>query len=215
MTPRVTVVDYGVGNLLSISRALAKVGAEAELTGSAERILRADRLLLPGVGAFGACAAALRQAELVEPVVAFAARGNPFLGICVGMQLLFDESREFGAHAGLGIVPGTVDLIPHGNGMPSRKVPHIGWSPLICPPERETWLATPLADLEPGASAAYFVHSYSAHPKQAEHRLADVDYQGYRVCAAVQNDNVCGFQFHPEKSGEVGLSILTHFSGVR
>ena len=207
----VTVVDYGVGNLHSIVRALRRAGAEVLLTGDQDEVARAERLLLPGVGAFGHCAANLRAAGMLEPIHAFVTTGRPFLSICVGMQLLFEQSSEFGAHEGLALIPGSVDMIPAMHGDSVRKVPHSGWGALQFSPGRPTWAGTPLGSLRPGFSSAYFVHSYAARPTDPAHRLADVDYQGFNVCAAVQRDNILGFQFHPETSGAVGLSVLEAF----
>lgn len=212
MTARVHIVDYGIGNLFSVARAFEKVGVCAELTSDPEVVARADLLVLPGVGAFEPCARSLRDSGLAEPVVAYARSGRPFLAICVGMQLLFDYSLEFGEHAGLGLIGGHVEAIPvadsNGN---ARKVPHIGWNELLLPPGRNGWDGTVLAGLRPGYSSAYFVHSFGARPARPADRLADVDYQGYTVCAAVQVDNIVGFQCHPEKSGRVGLAILEKF----
>lgn len=212
MTKKVTIVDYGVGNLLSVARAFEKCGATAALAETADEILNASRLVLPGVGAFGDCVNALRGKKLDQAVIEHAARGRPLMGICVGMQMLLDTSEEFGRHQGLGIIPGSVRAIPQVNaeGQP-LKVPHIGWSPLV-PPEGtdNSWDDSPLAPLKPG-SATYFVHSFHALPSMPEHRLADAIYGGRRITAAVRRDAVFGTQFHPEKSGEIGLSIIKCF----
>jgi glutamine amidotransferase len=204
MTRVVTVVDYGVGNLFSIARSIEKAGGEARLSTDPEEVLKAERLLLPGVGAFGACAAQLASAGMAEPVKAFAATGRPFLGICVGMQLLFDKSLEFGEHAGLGLIPGTVEAIPSDG----RKVPHIGWNALRLGPARGGWEGSIFETLRPGEASAYFVHSFAGRAAEPADVLSIVDYKGVDVCAAVQRDNVCGVQFHPEKSGPVGLTLL-------
>lgn len=204
MTRVVTVVDYGVGNLFSIARSIEKAGGEARLSADPGEVARAERLLLPGVGAFGACAAQLAAAGMAEPVKAFAATGRPFLGICVGMQLLFDRSFEFGEHAGLGLIPGSVEAIPSDG----RKVPHIGWNALLPGPARSGWAGTIFEALTPGEASAYFVHSFAGHAADPADVLSVVDYQGVQVCAAVQRGNVTGVQFHPEKSGPVGLSLL-------
>jgi len=207
---KVHVVDYGVGNLHSIVRAVEASGGEAVLTDSPKELARADRMLLPGVGAFEPCARRLQESGLVEPVKEFVRSGKPFLGICVGMQLLFDESREFGVHQGLGLIPGVVDAIPPLDAAGERKVPNIGWRPLRSPGEG-SWDGTLMEGLEPGVSSAYFVHTYNCHPADAGHRLADVDYVGYQICAAVSKDNITGFQCHPERSGLVGLRIMANF----
>lgn len=211
MSRIVHVADYGVGNLHSVARAIEKVGGEPRLTHDPDEIAAAQRLVLPGVGAFEPCVRNLRQAGLVEPIRAFVRTGRPFLGICVGMQLLFDYSLEFGRHEGLGLVAGHVSPIPPKDEAGMRKVPHIGWNPLLFGSGRNGWEGSLLDGLEPGRSSAYFVHSYSCIPDRPEHRLADADYGGYAICATVERDNVCGAQFHPEKSGEVGLRMLANF----
>ena len=209
----VTVVDYGVGNLLSVRRAFEHCGATVRLTDDPQAIRTADRLVLPGVGAFGDCMAELRARRLVEPVVEHASTGRPFLGICVGMQILLEEGDEFGRHEGLGLVQGRVEAIPGTAADGARhKIPHIGWTPLQ-PPEQaaeECWQDTILKGVAPG-TAAYFVHSFTAVPRDPRHRLADCHYGGRLISAAVRSDNVTGTQFHPEKSGEAGLGILSSF----
>lgn len=212
MTRTVTIVDYGIGNLNSIGRAITKAGGRADITSDQDRVAQADLLLLPGVGAFGPCAQKLRDSGLAEPALAFARTGRPFLGICVGMQLLFDYSIEFGRHEGLGILAGHVAPIPtvRADGL-SRKVPHIGWSPIQLPESRQTWEGTLLESATPGVTATYFVHSFSCEPDNSRDRLAEAMYQGFRVCAAVQHENITGFQSHPEKSGPAGLRILESF----
>lgn len=210
MTRVVHIIDYGIGNLLSVARAIEKVGGVAKLTRDVDEIAGAERVLLPGVGAFEACMRTLGEYGLVEPVTAYAASGRPFLGICVGMQMLFDHSLEFGRHAGLGIVPGHVAAIP----AEGRKVPHIGWAALDLPATRRDWQGTLLAGAEPGVSSAYFLHSYSCIPDNDADRLAEADYGGHIVCAAIQRGNVVGFQCHPEKSGPTGLDIVARFIGL-
>ena len=206
----VTIIDYGVGNLLSVARAFVQIGAEAVVTSDPAAITRAERLVLPGVGAFSQGMQELRQRGLIEPLRAFARSSRPFLGVCLGMQMLLDSSEEFGAHPGLGLIPGKVVAIPRTkqDGNP-HKIPHIGWNALQPAPGAD-WSTTALADVRPGAYA-YFVHSFSAEPTRRENRLADVDYNGRTVCAVVSNGGIIGCQFHPEKSGDVGLSILRRF----
>jgi len=210
---KVVIADYGVGNLLSVRRAVDRCGGEAKVTGSASEIGDADRLILPGVGAFGDCMAALRRAELVEPVRSFIESGRPMLGVCVGMQILFGDSDEFGSHEGLGLIPGVVRAIPgeDAGGRP-HKIPHTGWTQLEVPAAAslDRWRNTMLGDTEPG-TATYFVHSYTAYPADPAHRLADACYGGHRMAAAVARDNMTGTQFHPEKSGPVGLRMLERF----
>jgi imidazole glycerol-phosphate synthase subunit HisH len=213
MTSRVVIADYGVGNLLSVARAIERCGASPEITGRPENILLADRLVLPGVGAFGDCMEAFLARGLKEPVLQFIATGRPIIGLCVGMQILFDSSDEFGNTAGLGIIRGTVREIPKvtSEGVP-HKTPHIGWTDLEIPKDAndDLWSSSVLADIRPG-TPMYFVHSFTAWPDNPAHRLADAYYGGQRIAAAVNKDNVSGTQFHPEKSGEAGLALLNRF----
>ena len=199
----IAIVDYGVGNLFSLKSSLAAVGAEAVVTGGAETLRKADRILLPGVGAFGDAAEKLRATGLDAVVIEQARRGKPLMGICLGMQLLFDKSLEYGEHAGLGLIPGEVrpiaELIPAG-----LKIPHIGWNAL-----RFTEKKSPLFRLIREGDCVYFVHSFYAARCEAD-VIANAEY-GALLTAAVQRDNVCGCQFHPEKSGRVGLDILKAF----
>lgn len=207
----VTVVDYGVGNLLSVSRALEYCGAKVIITADHEKILTAGRVVLPGVGAFADGMAALKANGLDVVVREVAVKGTPFLGICLGMQLLFDESEEFGATTGLSLIPGRVVNIPSiTNGGNLQKIPHIGWNELVLTDDYVPWSTSLLAGTATG-EAVYFVHSYMAVPVESSHRLADCTYGGVRIAAVVQRENVVGCQFHPEKSGEVGLKILSRF----
>jgi len=209
----VVVVDYGIGNLLSVRRAFEQVGAAVELSDDPDRIARAGRLVIPGVGAFGDCVGELRRRALVEPVREAMASGRPCLGICVGMQMLLEASEEFGAHEGLGVIAGRVTAIArHAADGTAYKVPFVGWASLMSAGTAE-WRGTILDGLEPEA-AAYFVHSYAVHPADEARRLADYDYDGLRICAALRKDNVFGCQFHPEKSGPVGLRIVANFMAL-
>jgi glutamine amidotransferase len=203
---KVTVIDYGVGNLHSVLKALRESGGEPVVTAEPRVVGAAEQLVLPGVGAFGEAMAALKRHGLDEATRGFAATGRPLLGVCLGMQLFFTESAEFGRHAGLNLLPGRVVEIPRRAGF---KVPHTGWSE-IAPPPNAAWSGSVLADL-PSGTHAYFVHSFSAQPACEEDRLADTDYGGFRISAAVRRGNVTGCQFHPEKSGPAGLAILRRF----
>jgi glutamine amidotransferase len=207
----VTVIDYGVGNLLSVSKAIEHCGAKVTVTTDPESILSAGRVVLPGVGAFPDGMTALRANGLDSVVRQIATKGTPLLGICLGMQFLFDESEEFGATAGLGLIPGRVVNIPSITTTgESQKIPHIGWNELVLPDQNSSWQAGLLDDITPG-EAVYFVHSFMAVPASHLHRLADCTYGGISISAAVQRNNVFGCQFHPEKSGEVGLKLLRKF----
>ena len=212
MAARVVVVDYGLGNVLSVTRAFDRVGAEPLLSSDPGSVEKADRLVLPGVGAFRGGMAGLAAAGLTEAVLRFAERGRPFLGICLGMQMMLDVSEEFGNHAGLGIIPGRVIPVPaQGKDGTPHKIPHIGWNELV--PAGAGWDGTILKDL-PSKAAVYFVHSFMAKPRDPAHRLADCDYNGQRVGAVIRRDHLYGCQFHPEKSGSVGLKILDNFMRV-
>lgn len=211
MTAVVNVVDYGIGNLFSVARAIERAGGEARLTSNPREVAKAERLLLPGVGAYEPCMRTLLKSGLTEPVLEFARTGRPFLGICVGMQLLFDYGLEFGQHAGLGLIAGHVAPIPPSDEFGTRKVPHIGWSPLLLPAGRAAWGDTLLAGARPRQDSAYFVHSFNCIPDDPARRMAEVDYVGHSICAAVEQDNITAFQCHPEKSGPVGLRILHQF----
>lgn len=209
MTQAVTVLDYGIGNQLNVLRALEHCGADVKVVQRASAAdLDAPRLVLPGVGAFGDAMVELRERGFDDLVKRFAATGRPFLGICVGMQVMFEGSDEMGRHEGLGLLRGQVRAVP-ATGLDGRahRIPHIGWRPLA---PVEPWRGTILADVQPG-ERVYFVHSFSAQPDEAGVRLADVDYDGRPVCAAVHRDNLHGCQFHPERSAETGLNVLRRF----
>lgn len=211
--PRVVVVDYGMGNVLSVCRAIEHCGGSAQLSADARDVAAAERLVLPGVGAFGDCVGALRERALIDPIMTFVDTGRPFLGICVGMQILLDRGEEFGGAAGLGLIPGAVVQIstikPDGA---TRKIPHIGWTE-VKPRQGSTprdWDETIFAGTEP-LTAFYFVHSFTAMPADPAHILAQADYQDFIVTAALRRDNVTGCQFHPEKSGTPGLRVLQEY----
>ena len=196
------IVDYGVGNLFSLQSSLAAIGAEAIVTADPAVLRAADRIILPGVGAFGDAAQKLRGTGLADLLKELAATGKPLLGICLGMQLLFDKSYEFGEFEGLGLIPGVVrpiaDVIPA-----DYKIPHIGWNAL-----RFT-APSPLFDRITEGDCVYFVHSFYADC--GESVIATAEY-GAPLTAAVAKGNIYGCQFHPEKSGAVGLAILKAFS---
>ena len=206
----IAIIDYGVGNLFSLKSSLKQLGLEAVVTADADNIRKADRLILPGVGAFADAMAKLEATGLV-PVMKEEAEKKPLLGICLGMQMLFDESEEFGLHKGLGLIPGRVVKIPSTDvqGRP-QKVPHISWNPLNPAGGRTDFAGTVLAGVTPGEEC-YFIHSYEAKPADEADRLADTVYGGRAVCAAAAHGSVVGCQFHPEKSGKVGLKIIEEY----
>ena len=201
----IAIIDYGVGNLFSLQSSLRAIGEEVVVTADQDVIRQADHVILPGVGAFGDAVQKLRDCGLFDFVKAQAATGKPFLGICLGMQLLFDRSLEYGEHEGLGLIPGEVRPIE--GVIPAHlDIPHMGWNALHfvndCPLFR---------DLEEG-DCVYFVHSYAAFDCEAN-LTATAEY-GVPLTAAVQKGNVYGTQFHPEKSGAVGLKILKAFAAL-
>ncbi len=208
---KVVVVDYGIGNLLSVRRALENVGAEVEQSANADALSVAPKIILPGVGAFADGMAELRRLGLDVPLREAAQRGTPIMGICLGMQMLFDSSEEFGHSAGLGLIPGRVVGIPRvGDNGVRRKIPHIGWNELIFAGGRQSWRGSVLEAVTAGSSM-YFVHSFMAVPDDPADCVANCLYEGQAVTAAVAHGNVSGCQFHPEKSGQVGLSVMRKF----
>ena len=197
------IVDYGVGNLFSLKSSLKAIGAEAKLVSSSDGLRSAERIILPGVGAFGDAAKKLRSSGLFDEIKREAESGKPILGICLGMQLLFEKSLEFGVHEGLGLIGGEVrpiaEVIPKG-----YKIPHIGWNGL-------EFIPHPLFKYLKEGDSVYFVHSF--YGADCPDVIATTDY-GAKLTAAVARNNVMGCQFHPEKSGKVGLSILKAFCEV-
>lgn len=202
----IIVVDYGRGNLFSISQALNVLGAEHRISADPEVIERADRILLPGVGAFGDAMAALNQARIVEPLRAAATAGTPILGICLGMQLLADKSEEFGAHRGLGLIPGVVKRLPQG----AMRVPNVGWRCLEWRDD-ERRSRTGLSK----EAMVYFVHSFGFDAADPSHVVASINFNGAAPVAIVQCGSVVGMQFHPEKSADAGLALMKWFLGMK
>lgn len=199
----VAIVDYGVGNLFSLESSFRSVGAETVVTSDPAVLRAADRIVLPGVGAFGDAAEKLRESGLADVVVAEAKAGKPLLGICLGMQLLFDKSFEYGEHKGLGLIKGEVRPIADVIGA-DLKIPHIGWNALHFGAKKH-----PLFRYLAEGDFVYFVHSFYG-ANCAESVIATAEY-GAELTAAVACENVCGCQFHPEKSGAVGMKILRAF----
>lgn len=199
----IAIADYGVGNLFSLKSSFAAIGAEATVTSDIAEIENADRIILPGVGAFGDASKKLSESGLGDVLINEAAKGKPIMGICLGMQLLFDKSYEYGEHNGLGLIHGNIrpiaDVIPK-----NLKIPHIGWNSLSFKKE------SPINKYINDGDFVYFVHSFYAADCD-EYTVATAEY-GVPLTATVQNKNVFGCQFHPEKSGETGLKILRAFT---
>ena len=207
----VAVIDYGVGNLRSVRAAFEHCGAQVQVTSAPEVILRAARVVLPGVGAFANGMSELRRRGLDEVAREVALRGVPLLGICLGMQMLLSVSEEFGLTKGLDLIRGRVVAMntTDCDGHP-LKIPHVGWNGLLPAVGRDGWRGSLLEDIRTG-EAVYFLHSFTAQPEDPRHRIADCQYGGRAIPAVVACDNVSGCQFHPEKSGNVGLRVLRRF----
>jgi imidazole glycerol-phosphate synthase subunit HisH len=199
------IIDYGMGNLRSVSKAFESVGHPAVVTRDAAVIKSADSVVLPGVGAFGDCMANLERFELIEPIRSTIQSGKPFLGICLGLQLLFTESEEFGLHKGLAIIPGRVRRFNVG---PSLKVPHMGWNQV------HVQRNCPLFHDIPNGSEWYFVHSYFVDPSDPMVTASTTNY-GDSFVSTIWKDNIVACQFHPEKSQSVGLRLLKNFGEWR
>ncbi len=212
MTNKITLLDYGMCNLLNVARAFERCGAEVVITEDPVVAKAASKLVVPGVGAFRDSILEVESRGFDDAIKHFVETGRPFLGICVGMQMLFEGSEEFGDHAGLGILGGRVVAIPNSttDGQPQR-IPHIGWNHLVQPVSGQGWRGGLLDNFEGEQPAVYFVHSFAAVPSDITVRLADTTYGGHRICAAVQRHNVMATQFHPERSGEIGLNIIRRF----
>jgi len=203
----ITIIDYEMGNLRSVEKAFEKLGFEARVSNQPEDLLTTDKIVLPGVGAFKDCIDNLRGGGFVEPLLQHVEAGKPLLGICVGMQMLFDESEEFGQHQGLGLIPGKVVRFPAGmvEGGERLKVPHMGWNNITLKKNSPIF-----AGVEDG-SFVYFVHSYYCAAENSEDVAASCRYGDIEFCASVWRDNIMATQFHPEKSQDIGLKIFENF----
>ena len=207
----IAVIDYGMGNLRSVQKALEFVGAKVFVTHDSDLILNADSVVLPGVGAFKDCMANLNKLKLVDPIRKFINSGKPFLGICLGLQVLFEESEEYGPVAGLGVLPGKVVKFTSASsetkGGPPIKIPHMGWNNI------EVKKRAPLFDKLDADPYFYFVHSYYVVPKD-KNMVATVTNYGIEFVSGIQYKNIYAFQFHPEKSQTMGLALLERFSNL-
>lgn len=214
-SPTVAIVDYGLGNLYSVVRACERVGLAAEITSDKRKILAAEAVILPGVGAFGDAMQNLRSLDLVGPLREIACSDTPLLGICLGQQLLMTESEEFGTHQGLDIIPGRVVHFGRPQGaLGTLKVPQVGWNRVFRPENSagdDAWTESPLADLANG-TYMYFVHSYYVETENRDVVLSISHYGDVTFCSAVRQRNVIAFQFHPERSGHDGLHVYQNFA---
>lgn len=211
--PKVAIVNYGMGNLFSVKRACENAGLEAIISSLPEEILKADGVVLPGVGAFGDAMKTLDHLNLIPALLQAAQSSKPFLGICLGMQLIMSESFEFGRHRGLGLIEGQVIRFEDSHfheGSKKRKVPHIGWNK-IYPSENVSWKGTLLKGLEDGTSV-YFVHSYFVKLANPDYGVASTTYGETNFCSALNHQNIFACQFHPERSGPEGLLIFQNFA---
>lgn len=210
----ISIIDYGLGNLKSVSRAFEALGKSVKIVNTPPEIRNADYLVIPGVGAFSDGMKGLQQRGLVEPIIDFAKQKKPLLGICLGMQLLMTESEEFGLHKGLNLISGRVVPLksPKQVNEEGYKVPNYGWHDLLIQNgHRETfWENSVLKEIKP-FSEVYFVHSYYVIPENIEDSLAIIKYGSQNICAVIKKENISGCQFHPEKSGKIGLEILNAF----
>ncbi len=213
MSIHITILDYGMCNLLNVARAFEHCGANILITDDPNVAQKAERLVVPGVGAYAHCMSEIISRGLDGTIKKFISTDRPFLGICVGMQILFESSEEFGHSKGLGILQGAVKLIPNKTvSGENLRVPHIGWNKLVTPMNKIATVSKSLIQINGSDEpTVYFVHSFQAHPIEDSVRLADTIYGGHRLCAAVQKDNLIATQFHPERSGNIGLNIIRQF----
>ena len=211
MTQKIAIIDYGLSNLLSVYHAFSLFSDKCAIVNDAYSINDADKIVLPGVGAFNDGMDKMRSLDFEDAIHDQVKKGTPLLGICLGMQMLFDESDEFGIHKGLGLIPGRVERIPaldiEGK---KQKIPHISWNHLFFSEDIDDCTKSILKYVKQ-SEECYFIHSFEAKPYYRINRIADTEYGGRRICAVTQNENVFGTQFHPERSGEVGLKIIKAF----
>ena len=204
---KIAVIDYGIGNIRGILNAFENQGANVFLTNNKDEILESDGVVLPGVGAFSHGMVNLEKYDLIDVIKKYVTLGKPFMGICLGMQLLFEESEEFGKTEGLGLILGKVVKLPTKDNQ-NEKLPHVSWNELNS--NKAPWENTILAETEEG-SDMYFVHSFVVQPRDSYNILSLTEYSSYHFCSSVKKGNIYGCQFHPEKSGPTGLKIINNF----
>jgi len=207
---RIVIVDYNLGNIYSVQQAFIAIGQNPILSNNIEDIISADALVLPGVGAFGDAMKNIHDLKIFEPIIQFVKSGKPFLGVCLGMQLLFEESNEFGLHKGFNFIKGSIKKFPALNlaGL-KLKVPQIAWN-TIYKKDESAWVNTPLSEIK-NNEYMYFVHSYYAIPSDIDDVLTLTKYDEIEYCSAVKKNNIFAMQFHPEKSGNEGLKVYKNW----
>lgn len=208
----IVIIDYQLGNMYSVQHACLNVGLKPIVTSDRNILLKAEAIILPGVGAFGDAMKNLEKLDLINPLKDKVEMGTPLFGVCLGLQLLFEESEEYGISKGLGFINGSVKRFSNSINNKEIKVPNIGWN-TINNYNLEKWNNSPLRSLDQN-SYMYFVHSYYAQPTDSEDILALSNYEGFEYCSAVKKDNICAFQFHPEKSGKKGLKIYENIKTI-
>jgi imidazole glycerol-phosphate synthase subunit HisH len=210
MSKKIAIIDYQLGNLFSVKQACLYLGYDAFITSDPQEVINADYAILPGVGAFADSMINMKKLDLIEPVKDFVASGKPFMGICLGLQLLLTESEEFGNSKGLNLIEGVVKRFSNKDTEGDvLKVPQIAWNQ-IYEPTKDTWVNTPLSICNEG-DYMYFVHSFYAQPTSSEVILSTTDYGGYNYCSSIIKDNIFACQFHPEKSGQYGVKIYEYW----
>ena len=207
---KIVIIDYDVGNVRSMINAFKKVGVNPILSNNEEEILSADGIVLPGVGAFAHGMENLNKYNLVNTIKKYTNTNKPFMGVCLGMQMLLDESEEFSQTKGLGLISGKVIKLPTKN-KSHEKLPHVSWNEII--EKRTKWNNTILKNIEQ-QSDVYFVHSFITDLKNEDEVLSTTQYSNYEFCSSIKKDNIYGCQFHPEKSGEIGLRIIENFVNI-
>ncbi len=216
MIKSITIIDYGINNLKSVKKAFEKLGKNVEITNSPDAVLKAEAVIMPGTGSFNSGMKSLNERGLIDCILRKAAEDVPFLCICLGMQMLFTESVEFGVHRGLNLISGKVKPIKSSNSCDqgSVRIPHMGWNGILNPESAIiSWKETVLRNVSYG-SDVYFVHSYMAVPDNTEQLISISDYGPFTITSAFQKGRITGLQFHPEKSGEIGLEILNTFCAM-
>lgn len=209
---KIVIIDYGIGNIESMSNAIYKIGHSPTISSTRKDILEADSVILPGVGAFKKGMENLIKNDIISSIFDFIKLGKPFLGVCLGMQMLLDESEEFGNTLGLGLIKGKVVKFPKFE-TSKEKIPHIGWNK-ITEPKINIWKETILNNIEQN-NDLYFVHSFIAVPENIENILSKSSYAGIEFCSTIRSENIYGTQFHPEKSSKTGLTILNNFVNLK